>query len=141
MGGWQGGAKFASIEESRDAAFSAIDAWVCNAPGAAYYPEYAAARRELVLDAARARARGVALQLVRRLGGRIAETWTARRLDGDRGPFADEPDAATREAIEPIIERAMSAGTAVLPSTAARIDILAPPARCAAGPLRITTIF
>jgi hypothetical protein len=141
MNGWLGEERFASIEAARDAGFAAIDSWVCSAPGASFFREYEAARRELVLAAARARARGLALQLARGIGGRTAEQWTARQLDGERGPFDDGPDEGTRALLIPIINRAREAGDADLPSTNARIDIVSPPTYCAGGPLRITRIF
>jgi hypothetical protein len=141
MSAWPGEARFESIERARDAGFAAIDAWVCNTPGATFFREYEATRRVLVLTAAKARARGVALQLIRSVGGRTAEEWSARRLDGPRGAFDDSPDDVTLAAITPIIERARQAGTAELPSTAIRIDLQSPPANCATGPLRITNLF
>jgi hypothetical protein len=141
MSAWPGEARFESVERARDAGFAAIDAWVCNTPGATFFRDYEAARRELVLTAAKARARGIALQLIRSIGGRTAEEWSARRLESQRGAFDDSPDDATVDAITPIIERARQAGTAELPSTAIRIGLQSPPADCATGPLRITNLF
>ena len=141
MSAWPGENRFASIERARDAGFAAIDAWVCNTPGATFLREYEATRRELVLAAAKARARGVALHLIRSMGGHTAEEWSARQLDGQRGPFDNSLDEPTLAAITPIIERARAAGTAVLPSTAIRIGLQSPPANCATGPLRITNLF
>jgi hypothetical protein len=132
---------FDRIEAVRNAGFAAIDTWVCRAPGSTYYREHEIARRELVLHAARARARGVALDIARRMGGRRAEEWVARRLDGEGGPFRDQPDMVLSDLLEPIIRRALDAGTANVPELAPRIEIVRPAEHCAAGPFPIEALF
>jgi hypothetical protein len=132
---------FDRIEAARDAGFGAIDAWVCRAPGSNYYREHETARRGLVLHAARARARGVALDIARRIGGTRSETWVTRRLDGEPGPLRDEPEPALRELLEPVIERAVAAGSVNVPAPSRRIEIVVPAAHCAAGPFPIQALF
>jgi hypothetical protein len=132
---------FDRIEQVRNVGFAAIDAWVCRAPGSTYYREHEIARRELVLHAARARASGVALDIARRMGGRRAEQWVARRLDGEGGPFRDQPDMVLRDLLEPVIQRAIAAGTANVPVLVPRIELVRPAEHCAAGPFPIESLF
>lgn len=123
---------FDAIEAARDAGLAAIDQWICRAPGASFHREFETARRRLVLTAAQARARGLAVQLARQVGGRAGEAWVAARLD-DESPDEEPLDQPTRDVLETIVARARAAGTADLPMPAAfRLDIIAPPAHCAA---------
>ena len=77
---------FASVTGARDAGLRAVDDWTCRAPGGAYDEQLEAARRRIVLEAANARARGVALNRVRQLGDEDAGRWLVRELYG--APFA-----------------------------------------------------
>jgi hypothetical protein len=126
---------FDEIAQARDAAFAAIDAWICRAPGASFYRQYEAARRQLVLEAAGARARGIALHMARQVGGADAEHWVAHRLDEEPGPHGDQPDAALLDVLQSIVRKAQEAGTAELPATEMRIALLMPPEHCTAEPL------
>ena len=84
---WQLGERsaFASVVSARDAGLRAVDDWTCRAPGGAYDEQLEAARRRIVLEAANARARGVALDRVRQLGDAEADRWLVRELYG--APF------------------------------------------------------
>ncbi len=134
-----GEAAFQRIEQARDIAFAAIDAWVCRTPGVSFYREYEVARRELVLAAAKARARGVSVDIARQLGGGAAAEWVARRLDEERGPWGDAPDSTVRAVLDPVVQRAQQVGTVVLPSTAPRIDIVSVPMQCRVLPFSAVT--
>jgi len=131
--------RFEEVEGARDAGFTAIDEWICAAPGASFHQRHEFARRELVMAAARARARALALQIARQVSGRTGERWVAARLDGEPGPTTDEPDATVLAVLEPLVARARQAVTVDLPRPAARIAIVQLPEHCAAGPLRIRT--
>lgn len=91
-------ARFSAIAEARDAALSAIDSWICRAPGAAYEPSLEAARRRLVARAAGARGRGLALELAEELGGGQARRWVARQFYG-----APWPSARVDPLVEPLL--------------------------------------
>ncbi|CAN5756900.1 hypothetical protein BH23GEM3_BH23GEM3_00030 [soil metagenome] len=84
---------FAAIETARVRASSAIDSWICRAPGGAYNTELEQARRRLVVESASARARGVALQHARALAGEPGVRWVARRLFGGPWPAQDMDEA------------------------------------------------
>jgi hypothetical protein len=131
--------RFEEVEHARDAGFTAIDEWICAAPGASFHQRHEFARRELVMAATRARARALALQIARRVSGRSGERWVAARLDDEPGPTADELDPAVLAALQPIVERARQAITVDLPQPAARIAYIRLPEHCTAGPLHIQT--
>jgi hypothetical protein len=124
------------VQAARNAGFDAIDAWLCRAPGAAYNPRLEAARRNLVVTAAAARARGSALNYAESVGGEAGRRYVARALYGPAWPSA-EIDSATTDVLEPLpaIAAALVGGSA--PDSAPRIDLFAPPGRCATAPFRI----
>ena len=130
-----GAARFDAIEEARSVGFAAIDQWLCRAPGATFQPRFEAARRSLVLEAARARARGVAIDLARNVAGRDGARWVARRLFDAPGPFGADPDSIVAATLSTIVDLAREAGTAPMPSAVPRIDVVSPPTHCALAPL------
>jgi hypothetical protein len=130
-----GEARFDAIERARSAGYAAIDQWLCRSPGATFQPRFEAARRSLVLEAARARARGVALDLARNVAGREGARWVARRLFDAPGPWGADPDSTIAATLSAIVDRARLAGTAPMPSAVPRIDVVSPPTHCALAPL------
>ncbi|MEN8374244.1 MAG: hypothetical protein ABFS34_02220 [Gemmatimonadota bacterium] len=84
-------------------AADALDAWICLAPGAAYGDARAGARRELIRQAARSVARGLALERGRALAGDAGRRWLARRLYGRR--WREEPvPEEVRPELEALLE-------------------------------------
>jgi hypothetical protein len=130
---------FRDIEGSRDAALAAIDAWICSAPGASFHGEHETARRLLVAVAARARARGLAIQLAREYGGRNAWRWMTQRLDGEPAAMSGPADSTLASILNPIVRMSERAGTVTIPEPGPRIRLTSPPARCAAVPLGVQT--
>lgn len=96
--------RFDAVRTARDSALVAIDAWICRAPGAAYDRRLEQARRELVFGAASARARGIALERARVLGGADAWAWMGRQLYGG-GWNAPPVQEALREPLAEIVEQ------------------------------------
>jgi hypothetical protein len=127
-------ARFAAIERARSDGFAAIDQWLCRAPGATYQPRFEAARRSLVLEAARARARGVALDLARSVAGKEGGLWVARRLFDSPGPWGADPDSTVAATLAEIVEWARQAGTAPMTSAVPGIHVVSPPSHCAMAP-------
>jgi hypothetical protein len=82
--------RFRSLEEARDAAIAAVDAWICRAPAAAAYdPRLGVARRHLIAHTAEARARGLTLHYAAALAGERGRDWMARRFYGTPWPSAE----------------------------------------------------
>jgi hypothetical protein len=125
------------VQVAREAGFAAIDAWLCRAPGAAYNPRLESARRNLVIEAAAARARGSALAYAYSVGTEAGRRRVARALYGPAWPDATV-DSAIADILAPLpaIAAALVGGSA--PDSAPRIDLFAPPGRCAAAPFRLT---
>ncbi len=128
---------FAGIERAREGGFAAIDAWICRSPGAAYHPDLERARRELVIHASAARARGLALAEARRVAGRGGATWMARELFGAQWPAADA-DSALATVLRPIADGARAVAEAGVVPQPQRFDLVRPPDRCAVAPLRVS---
>jgi len=126
--------KFSAIEAARDTAFSAIDAWVCGAPAAAYDRALEAARRRLVARAAAAAGRGIALEYAALLGGEDGRRRVVRRFFGAPWPSADV-DSATSALLDRLVERASELGAARIDDGGGRFDLRAAPVHCALGPL------
>jgi hypothetical protein len=83
-------ARLHSLGEARDAAFAAVDAWVCRAPAAsAGDPRLGVARRQLIARATEARARGLTLHYAGLLAGERGRSWMARRFYGTPWPAAE----------------------------------------------------
>jgi hypothetical protein len=118
---------------------AAIDEWICRAPGAAYSGPLEAARRQLVVEAAGARARGIALQQARDVAGRPGERWLARRMYGPT--WSDrELDPALAELIEPLVGAARDVARGDVPAASQTFGLAAPPSYCAAMPLRLVDV-
>jgi len=91
---WQGGnshagGAFAALAQARDQSLRALSAWSCRSPSSGYDAALEAARRQLVLEAAGARARGVARERVVGLADPNAALRLARDLYG--APFGAGP--------------------------------------------------
>ncbi len=129
--------RFAAIAAARDAAMRAIDEWICDVPGAAYDRDMQQARRELVLRAAEARARGIALHRATEVAGIAGRRWVARALFGAPWPES-AVDSTTADYLAGLVGRVreIAAGSA-LPEQSFRLA--AAPARCAVAPLAIAT--
>lgn len=126
--------RFGSVRAARDSALTAIDAWVCRAPGAAYDRRLEHARRDLVLQAASARARGVALERARAMGGPDAAAWMVRQLYGagwDAPPLQD----ALREPFSSILEQVRALESTELSTRRQGFHLAAPSDHCASDPL------
>jgi hypothetical protein len=120
---------FATIETTRAGAFTAIDDWLCRAPGGAYDTQLEKARRQLVVESAAARARGVALQHARALAGETGARWVARRLYG--GPFpAQEMDEGLEELLSELVQRTEAVVRVEVTSRNKGFELLAPPSHC-----------
>ena len=88
-------AAFDAIGAARARGMQAVDEWMCRAPAGAHDTQLEHERRNFVIEAAAARARGVALQHARRLNGEVAVRWMARQLYGGPWPLQDvEPGVA-----------------------------------------------
>lgn len=124
------------VERARDAAFAAIDAWICQAPGAIYDRAVEASRRQLVALAAGARARGIAMKLARQLAGPDGQRWLAREFFGAPWPRV-EVDQATEAILRELADevRAFEGSAGVVRE--ARFQLITPPGHCAAGPLMV----
>jgi hypothetical protein len=123
------------VERARAAGFAAIDAWVCRAPGAAYNRELEDARRHLVIEAAAARARGLALSHARSLAGDTGRRWVARQLYGALWPNA-AVDSAMSGMLQSVVDMSAAVANTQVTDKARRFDLLGSPPRCAAAPLR-----
>ncbi|MCI0435621.1 MAG: hypothetical protein L0271_18545 [Gemmatimonadetes bacterium] len=126
--------RFAAIERARSGGLAAVDQWLCRSLGAPFHPASESARRAFVIEAARARARALALTTARGVAGRDGERSVAGRLDGVAGPFTAGADSSTSAMLDLIVERAREAGSASL-GPALRIDVAVAPAHCALAPL------
>jgi hypothetical protein len=120
---------FHAITRARGNGFGAIDEWVCRAPGGAADTRLERARRTLVIEAAAARARGVALQHARRIHGESGARWVARQLYGGPWP-AQDIDEGMEELLAPLVEEARTAGRIEMPAIGPSFDLLALPAHC-----------
>lgn len=127
--------RFTAVRKARDEAFSAIDSWVCRAPGAAYDKRLEEARRSLVLSAAGARARGIALERARALGGEDARRWLADRLYGGWDAPAVSPEL--QEALSGLLQRVREVEALELGPDRAGFRLIAPPDYCASDPLAL----
>lgn len=125
--------RFAAVADARSAAFSAIDAWVCHAPAAAYDPGLEAARRRLVAFAAGARARGIALEHADALAGERGRRWLARHFYG--APWPSAPiDSVAMELLAAAAERVARIGDAQI-HVPEGFHVATTPGYCAASPL------
>lgn len=124
---------FAAVRRARSAGFSAIEAWICDAPGAVYDRGLEQARRRLVMLAAGARARGLALRIGREAAGNDGRRWVARALYGAPWPGA-ALDSTSVAALRPVIARARAMGRSDLPEPGAGFGLERAPEQCAARP-------
>jgi hypothetical protein len=127
------------VEAGLRKGFAAIDDWMCRAPGAAYNAPLEAARRRLVVEAAAAQARGLALAQAREVAGPAGERWLARRFYGSPWP-EPELDPALAELIEPLVDAARQVAKADVPAATPGFGLVAPPSYCAAAPLRLIEV-
>jgi hypothetical protein len=125
--------RFRGIEDARDEVLRAIDAWICRAPAARYDRRLETTRRQLVVDAAAARARGAALEMGREIAGEPGAQWMRRRFFG--APWPDpEIDPAVEELLAEIVAAAGSVGEAPLPVAPGRFQLVNPESACPPGP-------
>lgn len=130
------GAGFAAITRARDVALAALDGWLCSVPAAPYDRRLQADRRALVVAAAAARARGLALRRARDIAGSAGRRWVAREIFGDPWPETDV-NSATAALLDRLVQRARGAANADnAPTDPFRLAVA--PSRCAAGRL-VTT--
>jgi hypothetical protein len=127
---------FARVHDAREAGFQAIDSWVCRSPGAAYDPDLETARRRLVLDAARARARGLAIERATDLAGQDGRRWVERQLFGPPWPASDA-DSTLLRALQPLVAGVGDVGQPDVELAPDRFDLSTPPQDCLAAPFRL----
>lgn len=128
--------RFASVARARATGLAAIDSWICRSPAAAYNRELERARRALVVEAAAARARGMAITHARELAGPVGAQWMRRELFGAQWPGIT-PDSAVITAIAPLAADAQAVAVTEVVGRTTRFDLVRPPERCAAAPLRV----
>jgi hypothetical protein len=128
-------AAFGLIEDARTRAFTAVDTWVCRAPGQARESQLEQARRRLVADAAAARTRGIALTHARRLAGESGARWVARRLDG--GPWPSQQlDEGMEELLGELVTETRRVASLELRRPAVTFELLTRPDHCMTLALR-----
>jgi hypothetical protein len=132
----QASLQFTGIEQARQAGFAAIDAWICRSPGAAYNSDLERARRELVMAAAAARARGLARAEAKNLAGREGAQWVARDLFGAQWPTI-MLDSTIVDVLTPVAAAARDVNKSEVVRRTERFDLVRPPEGCAAAPLRV----
>jgi hypothetical protein len=120
---------FAALRQTRENGFAAIDEWICRSPGGAHDPDFERARRRLVVEAAGARARGVALQQARRLAGEAGVRWVAHRFYGGPWPQQDI-DPGMEPQLAELVTKARAVGEAVVRAPGASFELLAAPTKC-----------
>lgn len=125
------GTRFDALADARDAALDAVESWICGVPGAAYDRELQNARRGLVLRAATARARGIALNRAGELAGSAGRRWVAREFFGEAWPTAGV-DSATARLLGDLIARTDAIGSEEIAHDEP-FRLVAPPQHCAAG--------
>jgi hypothetical protein len=124
-------AAFAAIADARRRGFTAIDDWVCRAPGGARDAWLEQARRQLAASAAGARARGVALEHARRLSGDDGARWVARQLYG--GPWSRvELDEGIEAMLAELVAEARAVAVVEAGRPALSFELLTLPGNCAA---------
>ncbi|CAN5648282.1 hypothetical protein BH23GEM10_BH23GEM10_14750 [soil metagenome] len=117
-------AAFTAIAETRERSLAAVDAWVCCAPGGARESFLEQARRTLVVEAAAARARRVALTQAYRLHGDAGSRWVARRLYGGPWPRQDI-DEGMEELLSVLLADAQAVSIREVKKPALSFDLLA----------------
>lgn len=128
---------FAAVIDSRDAALEGIDRWVCRPSAVGHSRRLEAARRTFVAEVAGARARGVALERARAVGGEPAARWVARRFYGSPWPASSLGTEET-EFLSLLVQDAESVGS-IEPREDAigqRFLLMGPSGRCAASILQ-----
>jgi hypothetical protein len=121
---------FAPSRRRRPGASPSIDDWICRAPGAPTTRGWRQARRALVVEAAAARARGVALQRARVLSGEAGARWVARRFFGGPWPTQDL-DEGVEEALTELVAQSRAVGGSVDAGPPVdRFGLLALPSGC-----------
>jgi hypothetical protein len=120
---------FAAITQARATGFAAIDESICRAPGGAYDTRLEQARRQLVIAGASARARGVALQHARVVGGDAAGRWVARRLYGGPWPI-QELEEGVEEMLTELVAAAQAVANVEMRRPSAGFELLSTPSHC-----------
>jgi hypothetical protein len=128
-------AAFAAIQDGRNRALSAVDEWVCRAPGGAREAHLERARRALVVEAAAARARGLALDHARRMAGDDGARWVARQLYRGLWP-AVELDEAMQELLAELVREARDVSFIDVQRPALSFELLTQPGHCSIFALR-----
>jgi hypothetical protein len=125
-----------AVQAAKERGFTAIDDWICRSPAASYDARLERARRKLVIEAAAASARGIAMQRARELAGPEGEQWLARRFFGAPGarPDVEEPLAEMLEALA-LATREVERTEVRIPTL--RFTGLGPSSHCTATQLRL----
>jgi hypothetical protein len=126
-----------AVETAKARGFAAIDDWICRAPGASYNPQLERSRRKLVVEAAAASARGIAMQRARELAGAEGEQWLARRFFGAPWPRPADMDPAVVDMLEALADAARSVERVDVRIPSLRFDLSGPPRHCADASLRL----
>jgi hypothetical protein len=120
---------FEAISAARNRGFSAIDSWICRAPGGSYNAQLEQARRGLVVESAAARARGVALQHARSVSGELGVRWVARRFFGGPWP-AQDLDEALEAMLTELVDGARGVARVEVRAHSPGFDLLSTPSHC-----------
>ncbi|HUH11606.1 MAG TPA: hypothetical protein VMK65_00795, partial [Longimicrobiales bacterium] len=130
--------RFSAVRAARDSALAAIDAWVCRAPGAAYDQRLERARTGLVAESGAARARGIALERARAMGGEHGHRWMARQLYG--AAWNVEPvEEPLRTALDGLLEEVRALESVDLRIRRMGFRLSSPPDNCGMASLALTT--
>ncbi|HUF51673.1 MAG TPA: hypothetical protein VMN60_12675 [Longimicrobiales bacterium] len=123
-------AAFDSIGAVRQRGMRAVDAWLCRAPAGAHDTQLEQARRRFVVEAAASRARGIALQHARRIGGETGVRWVTRQLYGGAWPLQEvEPGLAAM--LGELVDAARGIATADAPRQTRGFELMWRPEGCA----------
>ncbi|HEX6307260.1 MAG TPA: hypothetical protein VFZ69_03670 [Longimicrobiales bacterium] len=125
-------AAFSALIDARDRGFAAIDEWVCRAAGGARNADLEQARRQLVREAAAARARGVALEHARQLHGENGSRWVAHALYGGPWP-APELDEGMEVLLSELVAEAREVQLVEVRSAGHTFELLKLPEHCVAS--------
>jgi hypothetical protein len=120
---------FAALLRARESGFAAIDQWMCRAPGGTQASDFEQARRRLVVEAAAARARSVAMQQARRIAGEQGARWVAHHLYGGPWPRPDL-DPGMEQLLLPLVTEARSVSEQAAQTPSAGFDPFVLPNHC-----------
>jgi hypothetical protein len=125
--------RFADVVVARDAALQDVTLWGCRAPGAAQLPQLESARRRLVIRAAGARARGIALAYAGVVGGLEGQRWLMRAFYGAPWPNV-EVDEAMAAFLGRLAEQAAAVEGPETPLTVRPFELITTRAGCPPSP-------